>query len=112
MMDVKTVHEKYRYSVFWSEDDQEYVATCTEFPSLSWLETDSEAALRGIRALVKDVIEDMQQNGEVIPEPLACKSYSGQFMVRTTADVHRRLAMEAAEQNISLNRLVNSRLVA
>ena len=27
----------YTYRVSWSADDAEYVATCAEFPSLSWL---------------------------------------------------------------------------
>ena len=27
----------YTYRVFWSDEDQEFVALCAEFPSLSWL---------------------------------------------------------------------------
>ena len=33
-------------------EDAEYVALCAEFPSLSWLEAEPEAALSGIRSLV------------------------------------------------------------
>ena len=29
--------DKYTYRVTWSEEDQEYVGLCLEFPSLSWL---------------------------------------------------------------------------
>lgn len=54
----------YTYHVFWSFEDQEYVATCIEFPSLSHLDSDPSAALGGIRDLVRDVIEDMKQAGE------------------------------------------------
>ncbi|MGH3398271.1 MAG: toxin-antitoxin system HicB family antitoxin [Streptosporangiaceae bacterium] len=32
------------------------------------------------------------------------------FVVRVPAEVHRRLAREAAEQHVSLNRLVSDRL--
>ena len=39
------IHKQYNYSVYWSVEDQEYVATCTEFPSLSWLDEDSEGAV-------------------------------------------------------------------
>ncbi|MDD2800068.1 MAG: toxin-antitoxin system HicB family antitoxin [Methylococcales bacterium] len=35
---------------------------------------------------------------EVIPEPLSEKHYSGKFRVRIPAEVHRTLAMQAAEQ--------------
>jgi predicted RNase H-like HicB family nuclease len=49
----------YTYRVSWSQDDGEYVATCAEFPSLSWLASDEIAALRGIKDLVHDVVEDI-----------------------------------------------------
>ena len=44
--------DHYTYRVTWSEEDQEYVGLCAEFPSLSWLAKGSEAALKGIRRLV------------------------------------------------------------
>ena len=40
--------ERYTYRVIWSEDDKEFVGLCAEFPSLSWLSAEREAALRGI----------------------------------------------------------------
>ena len=102
--------KQYTYRVIWSEEDQEFVGLCAEFPSLSWLEQDQEAALRGIVSLVKDTVADMESEGEKIPEPLALQKYSGKFQVRTTPEMHRQLAMQAAEEGVSLNRLINSRL--
>jgi hypothetical protein len=55
--------EHYAYRVIWSEDDQEFVGLCAEFPSLSWLEKNQEAALRGIVALVKETVADMEADG-------------------------------------------------
>jgi predicted HicB family RNase H-like nuclease len=52
----------------------------------------------------------MQTNGEPIPEPLAEKRYSGEFRVRIPPEVHRALAMQAAEQRVSLNRLASAKL--
>lgn len=103
--------EHYTYRVSWSPEDQEYVATVAEMPSLSWLDADQEAAFRGIRELVADVLEDMRESGEVLPEPIAERAYSGKFQVRIPPELHRRLALEAAEQNVSLNRLASNRLV-
>jgi predicted HicB family RNase H-like nuclease len=103
-------NDRYTYRVTWSDDDNEYVGLCTEFPSLSWLAGSLEAALKGIRKLVEDVISDMEKEGEVIPEPIACKKYSGKFMVRVPPHVHQKLAIEAAESGVSLNRLVSSKL--
>lgn len=86
------------------------VFLCAEFPSLSWLAGSQEAALRGIRRVVAEVREDMESNDEAIPEPLASKRYSGRFLVRVSPDVHRDLALEAAESGISLNRLASAKL--
>lgn len=103
-------YEHYSYKVTWSGDDQEYVGLCAEFPSLSYLHEDRPTALEGITDLVKDVVVDMEANGEKVPEPLAEKNYSGNFQVRITSDLHRKLSIEAAEEKVSLNRLVNYKL--
>ena len=102
--------DPYTYRVTWSEEDQEYVGLCAEFPSLSWLEGTHEKALAGIRKLVKDAVADLKKNKEPVPEPLSTRSYSGKFVVRVPPEVHRELAMKAAESGVSLNRLVSSRL--
>ena len=104
-------NDRYTYRVTWSEDDQEYVGLCTEFPSLSWLASSPEAALRGIRGVVADVVTDMQESHEPIPEPLSSRKFSGKFMVRVPPEVHRTLALEAAEAGVSLNRLATVKLV-
>ncbi len=98
----------YTYRVLWSEEDQEYVGLCAEFPSLSWLEEEQAAALDGIVQLVTDVVADMRGDGEPVPEPLSQKKYSGKISLRTTPAVHRDLAMSAAESGVSLNRLINA----
>jgi hypothetical protein len=75
-------NDRYTYRVAWSEEDNEHVGLCAEFPGLSWLARTPEAALRGIR----------------------------KFVVRVPPEVHRRLATEAAEEGVSLNRLANAKL--
>jgi predicted HicB family RNase H-like nuclease len=102
--------DKYTYRVTWSEEDAEHVGLCAEFPSLSWLAATPEAALKGIRKLVSEIVADMASASEQIPEPLATKRYSGKFMVRVPPEVHRQLAMEAAEAHVSLNRLASAKL--
>jgi predicted HicB family RNase H-like nuclease len=102
--------DRYTYRITWSEDDSEYVGLCAEFPSLSWLAKDPQAALRGIRKLVQEVAEDMRKEGEGLPEPIALKRYSGKFMVRVPPQVHKKLVIEAAESGVSLNRLASSKL--
>jgi predicted HicB family RNase H-like nuclease len=85
---------------------------CAEFPSLSWLAGSPEEALAGIRQLVADVVADMSAQKEVIPVPLAERHYSGEFRVRIPPELHRRLTIDAQEQQVSLNRLVSAKLAA
>lgn len=103
-------YKHYTYRVTWSEEDGEHVALCAEFPSLSYLAQKPTNALQGLVKLVGEVVEDMEDNGEPIPEPIAGKSYSGKFQVRIPPEQHRNLAIKAAEDGISLNRYVSSRL--
>lgn len=88
----------------------EYVYLWVEFPSLSWLAQEPEEALKGIRQVVVEVVADMGKNGEHILEPIAVQQYSGKFMVRIPPELHRCLALDAAEAGISLNRLAGEKL--
>ncbi len=102
----------YTYRVTWSEEDQEYVGLCTEFPGLSWLDTSPDKALQGILRIVEEAVADMQINGETPPEPISERAYSGRFVVRVPPMVHRKLAMEATEKGVSMNRLVSAKLAS
>ena len=53
----------------------------------------------------------MRATGETAPLAIADREFSGKFMVRIPPEMHRQLAIDAAEQHVSLNRLVSSRLV-
>lgn len=102
--------DRFTYRVTWSDEDREYVGLCAEFPSLSWLAKTPEAALRGIRKIVAEVVADLRRQGEPVPEPIAERNFSGKFVVRVPPEVHRRLALQAAEGGVSLNRLASAKL--
>jgi predicted HicB family RNase H-like nuclease len=102
--------EKYTYRVIWSEDDSGHVGLCAEFPSLSWIASSQGEALNGITRLVAEVLEDMATTGETVPEPLSLREFGGKLSVRVPPELHRELAMEAAEQHISINRLISKKL--
>jgi predicted HicB family RNase H-like nuclease len=100
----------YTYRVTWSAEDAEFVGTCLEFPSLSWLATTQDEALHGIVDLVREVVKDLERGGEPVPEPLSSRAYSGKFNLRVGERLHRKLALEAAEEHLSLNQYVVRRL--
>jgi predicted HicB family RNase H-like nuclease len=101
---------KYTYRVMWSEDDQAHVGRCAEFPSLSWLASTQVEALNGITRVVAGVIKDMARSKEPVPEPLSLRRFKGHIALRVPPDQHRELAIEAAEQGVSLNRLISKKL--
>jgi predicted HicB family RNase H-like nuclease len=102
--------DHYTYRVHWSAEDEEYVGTVAELPSVSWLAPDRLEAFVGIQRAAEEIVADMQASGEVPPAAIADKRYSGKFQVRVPEEVHRRLAVRAAEQGVSLNALASSRL--
>ena len=105
-----TQTDYYTYRITWSNEDGEYVGLCAEFPSVSWLDKTPEAALKGVRKLVTEAVSDMKSNNEKVPQSLALQSYSGKFMVRIPPNIHRDIAIQAAEAKISINRVVSAKL--
>ncbi|MBT3368736.1 MAG: type II toxin-antitoxin system HicB family antitoxin [Nitrospina sp.] len=103
-------NDRYAYRVIWSDIDQEYLGLCAEFPNLSWLAETPEAALSGIRKVVAEGVKIMENDGDPVPAPLSYKKYSGKFSVRIPPEVHRNLSIQAAEEGISLNRLISAKL--
>lgn len=105
-----SVADHYTYRVHWSEEDGEYVGTVAELPSVSWLAEDRMEAFIGIQRVADEIVADMEASGETPPAAIADRHYSGKFQVRVPEEVHRRLAIRAAEQGVSLNALASSRL--
>jgi predicted HicB family RNase H-like nuclease len=66
--------------------------------------------MQGIANLVAVVVDDMAGAGEAVPEAMSDRRYSGSFVTRVPEQLHRTLAIEAAEAGVSLNRLVSYKL--
>lgn len=104
--------DKYTYQIGWSQEDGQFVATVREFPSLSWLDDTRTDAEKGILSLVEEVLADLLENGEPIPQPLGMREFSGRFNVRISPSLHRKLVREAENEGISLNALVSQKLAS
>ena len=98
------------YRVIWSAEDAEHLGLCAEFPSLSWLAHTPEETLSGIRGVVAEVVKDLRAAGELVPDAIAERRTSGELRVRIPPLVHRQLALQAAEEGVSLNRLASAKL--
>ncbi len=102
--------EEYSYNVGWSEEDDAYVARVLEFPSLAAHGDSQENALHEIRKVVDIVIKDLTAEGEPVPVPFGKRRYSGRLNLRMSQELHRRLALDAELQGVSLNTLISTRL--
>lgn len=93
-----------------SREYDEYVGRCIELPWLSrWAATMPDAMAAVVQA-VDEFIGERESADEEVPRPLTERRYSGTFVVRTSRALHARLAVEAAEQNVSMNQWVVQRL--
>lgn len=104
--------EDYLYSVVWSEEDEAFIGRVLEFPSLAAHGETQEEALREIRSVVECSLEDLEDGGEPVPEPLSKRAYSGTLNLRMPKHLHRQLALEAAEEGVSLNQWINAKLAS
>jgi len=102
----------YTYRVDWSEEDQEFVGTVAEFPSLSCLADSSLEALSGIQHVVLQAIDISEEEGKPVPEPYRLRQFSGRFNLRVSPQLHRKLSQQAAFAHQSLNQYVSHALEA
>jgi predicted HicB family RNase H-like nuclease len=63
-----------------------------------------------MRSAVADSVADLVSEGEAVPEPMSERSYSRKFNLRVGEGLHRRLAIQAAEERLGLNQYVVQRL--
>ena len=104
------VINEYTYTVAWEPEDEVFVATVLEFPSIAAHGSSHEAALAEVRSVVSAVVDDLERSKEPVPAPWSTKRFSGRLNLRMPTDLHRTLAAEAARQGISLNQLINLKL--
>jgi len=102
--------ERYTYRLAWSAQDAEFIATVVEFPSLSWIARTRAGALRGLTSMVEGILQDMREGGEEIPAPWDERTFSGKFNLRLGPDLHKKVALEAAQRHESMNTYVIKQL--
>lgn len=110
-IEIKFKATDYLYKVGCSEDDDSYVARVVEFPSLGAHGDTLEKALAEIQKVVRIVLKDLAESGEEIPEPFGKSKFSGKLSVRMPEEIHRDLAIQSAQQGISLSHLITQKLV-
>lgn len=62
-----------------------------------------EKAYNNLLEAMEGWLEVKIEHNDSIPEPLVDESYSGKFVVRIPKSLHKKLAIEAEQEGISLN---------
>ncbi len=100
----------YTYRVEWSPDYADYVGVCLELPFLVERAPTAHDAMTAIATAVDRKLVEMREFGDPAPAPLSERRYTGTFVVRTSRELHARLAREAVEQHVSMNQWVVQKL--
>jgi predicted RNase H-like HicB family nuclease len=100
--------KNYGFNIFWSNEDEGFIATSPDFPGLSAFGETVEEALSEAQVALKLFIETYEEQGIQLPKPKSIQEYSGQFRLRISKELHRKAAEIAFEEGISLNQFVSN----
>lgn len=92
--------------------DGGYFAKVVELPGCM---TEADSAAEALEALEEARAEWLTaalEMGQKIPVPLALQDYSGKIFVRTSPDLHRKVAEAAARQGVSMSQWVGEVLAS
>jgi len=101
---------KYRAIVFYSEEDEGYIAKVPELPGCSAFGEKPEEAMKEVKVAAGLWIKAAKEMGREIPRPVDEKRYSGRFALRLPPSLQRELDFDAKEEGISLNQLITYKL--
>ncbi len=97
------------YSVLLTpQEEGGFVAEVVELPGC-WDEGETaEEAVGNLRETMRPWLESALSQGLKVPEPLEARHYSGKLVVRMPASLHRRVALLAQLDDVSINQWIVS----
>ena len=97
---------RYPANVFWSEEDEGFIAVAADLPGCSAFGETQHEALTELQSAIVAWIEAARAAGNPIPDPsqpAAENIYSGRILVRMPKSLHAQLARAAKTEAVSLN---------
>jgi predicted RNase H-like HicB family nuclease len=101
--------DRYPAQVFWSDEDEGFIALATDLPGCSAFGETQEEVLRELQSAIRAWIEAATEAGNPIPppsNPAAQSQPSGKLLVRMPRDLHGKLVKSADAEGVSLNQYV------
>lgn len=100
--------QDYKVRVFWSPEDEEFVAHTDEFgTAVNALAESPGEAVAELAVVLPAVIETYKEEGWELPEPA---KFSGDLRVRMPKSLHAKLFHEAEREGVSMNALLITKL--
>jgi predicted RNase H-like HicB family nuclease len=103
------VARRYPAKIFWSAEDEGFIATAPDLPGCSAFGEDRSEALLQLEDAIDAWIEAAIAAGNPVPEPsrpVVESQSSGKLLVRMPRSLHADLAEAAKRENVSLNHYV------
>jgi predicted RNase H-like HicB family nuclease len=100
---------RYPAEVFWSPEDECFIAVARDLPGCSAAGETRDAALQELLPAIEAWREAAAKAGNPIPEPTLppeLSDYSGRFVLRLPRSLHAQLARRAKSEGVSLNALI------
>ncbi len=97
---------KYPIEVFWSDEDEGYIAIAPDLPGCSAWGATEEDAIHEIHQAQEAWLEVAIKMKRKIPEPSIDTHFSGKFLMRVPKRLHAALVRSAKTQGVSLNQYV------
>lgn len=103
-------YDDFTYRIVWSEDRQEFIGRCIEFPDLFSTGLNSTETADKIHELIEIRLLELSARSEEIPTPFNRREFSGEIQLNISTDLHKRLALEAVKSGMNLCRLIETKL--
>jgi len=100
---------RYPAQVFWSDEDEGFIAIAPDLPGCSSFGETQAEALAELKPAIEAWIEAARAANNPIPDPSdpALRSqYSGKVLVRMPRELHARLTGAAKAEEVSLNHYI------
>lgn len=99
--------QRYSRHVYFNDEDQDYIALCSEFRHLSAFGETPEEALRELNEVLEAALQIHAEEGWPIPRPEPPPEPeglpSGRFVTRLPKTLHLRLIRQAKREGVSQN---------
>jgi predicted RNase H-like HicB family nuclease len=100
---------RYPANVFWSDEDEGYIAVAPDLPGCSAFAETQSQALSELKDAITAWIEAARSAGNPVPEPSRPsveRQASGKVLLRMPRSLHAELVQTAKHDNVSLNQYI------